>query len=196
MKIISGGYELWISCMSRGIAVLTVKNPLLNLSVSFEAINEQDTIIVELRNASAPYNIVETKRSIGGQGINNQILFSNGVNGTPYYIVAKHRNSIETWSGISSSFTSGILSYNFTTAAAQAFGNNMKLVGSLWSFYSGDVNQDQIIDAADISAIDNDATYSVSGYVNTDLTGDNFVDAGDMSIADNNVTFGVSTITP
>lgn len=196
LKIISGGYELWISCMSRGIAVLTVKNPLLNLSVSFEAINEQDTIIVELRNASAPYNIVETKRSIGGQGINNQILFSNGVNGTPYYIVAKHRNSIETWSGISSSFTSGILSYNFTTAAAQAFGNNMKLVGSLWSFYSGDVNQDQIIDAADISAIDNDATYSVSGYVNTDLTGDNFVDAGDMSIADNNVTFGVSTITP
>ena len=72
----------------------------------------------------------------------------------------------------------------------------MKLIGTLWSFYSGDVNQDGIIDAADISAIDNDATYSVSGYVNTDLNGDNFVDAGDMSIADNNVTFGVIAITP
>ncbi len=166
------------------------------MSVSFESINNQDTILVELRNASSPYNIVGSVKGLGGQGASTQLQFSNAINGTPYYISVHHRNSIETWSGILTSFTSGISSYNFTTAATKAFGSNMKLIGTLWSFYSGDVNQDDIIDAADISAIDNDATYSVSGYVNTDLNGDNFVDAGDMSIADNNVTFGVIAITP
>ena len=81
----------------------------------------------------------------------------------------------------------------------KAFGNNLKQVDSSpvrFAIYNGDVNHDGITDAADISAIDNDATYAVSGYVNTDLTGDNFVDAGDMSIADNNVTIGVSVINP
>jgi len=196
VKNIQNGYELWISCASRGVAVLTVINPVLTLTVNFESIIKQDTILVELRNASSPYNIVGSVKGLGGQGASTQLQFSNAANGTPYYISVHHRNSIETWSGILTSFTSGISSYNFTTAAAQAFGSNMKLIGTLWSFYSGDVNQDGIIDAADISAIDNDATYSVSGYVNTDLNGDNFVDAGDMSIADNNVTLGVIAITP
>ena len=54
------GLILWISCLSRGIAVLTITNPVLTLSVNFEANNSQDTIAVELRNATSPYNIVET----------------------------------------------------------------------------------------------------------------------------------------
>ncbi|MBL0108694.1 MAG: hypothetical protein IPP52_15790 [Ignavibacteria bacterium] len=62
--------------------------------------------------------------------------------------------------------------------------------------YSGDVNQDGIADATDVSAVDNDAAVSLSGYVKTDVTGDNFVDAADASIVDNNSFYSVSVIRP
>ncbi|MBK8552064.1 MAG: hypothetical protein IPL53_13780 [Ignavibacteria bacterium] len=196
LKILPNGYELWISCMSRGVAVLTVINPVLTLSIGFEAINSQDTISVELRNASAPFNLIESHQSIGGQGIAHQTFFSNAVNGSPYYIVVKHRNSIETWSGHVSSFSAGVLTYNFTTAANQALGNNMKQVGSLWSFYSGDVNQDDVVDLTDIVSVFNDAGNFVSGYVNTDLTGNMFVDLSDITIAYNNSSNFVHRVSP
>jgi hypothetical protein len=58
------------------------------------------------------------------------------------------------------------------------------------------VNQDGTIDASDVSAVDNDANNSLSGYVNTDVTGDNFVDAADVSIVDNNAFSAVSVVRP
>ena len=44
--------------------------------------------------------------------------------------------------------------------------------------------------------MDNDAFSSVSGYVNTDLNGDDLVDATDVSIVDNNAFNAVSVIRP
>ncbi len=61
-----------------------------------------------------------------------------------------------------------------------------------FAIYSGDVNQDGIIDASDISAIEN--AVGTTGYVTTDLTGDDFVDASDISIVENNT--GALAITP
>ena len=58
------------------------------------------------------------------------------------------------------------------------------------------MNQDETIDASDVSETDNDAFSSVSGYVRTDVTGDDFVDAGDVSIVDNNAFNAVSVVTP
>ncbi len=115
---------------------------------------------------------------------------SNVSNTTPYYIQIKHRNSIETWSKNGGEvFTSNFLSYDFTLNSSQAFANNQIIVDgspTTYAIYSGDVNQDGIIDAADLSLIDNDAYNSVSGYVNSDVNGDNFVDATDLSMVDNN----------
>ena len=196
LKKLSNGYELWISCISRGIAVLTILNPTLTLNIGFEAINAQDTIIAELRSSSSPYNLVESKKGIGGQGAAHQFLFSKAVNGTPYYIVVKHRNSIETWSGHVSSFSANALTYNFTTSSGQAFGNNMKFAGSLWSIYSGDVNQDDAVDLTDIVSVSNDAGNFTSGYVNTDLTGNLFVDLSDIAVAYNNSAKFVHLIRP
>ena len=65
-----------------------------------------------------------------------------------------------------------------------------------FALFSGDVNLDGTVDAADISNVDNDASISVSGYVNTDVTGDNFVDAADVSIADNNSMLGIMVVLP
>ncbi len=168
----------------------------LTLTINFEACNEQDSITVELRNAVSPYNLIESSNGMGGKGIKRRIEFLTSVNGTPYYIVVKHRNSIETWSSSAQSFTNGTLYFNFTLANTQAFGNNMINIGGKWSLYVGDVNQDGIVDASDVSLVDNDALSGVSGYAITDLNCDGIVDVSDLSIIDNNSTNSVSVITP
>jgi hypothetical protein len=91
------------------------------------------------------------------------------------------------------------MSYDFTTAANQAFGNNMKQVDTApvrYAIYSGEINGDGTIDGSDLISIDNDAGNFVVGYVKTDLDGNNFVDATDALIADNNAANFVSVIRP
>jgi len=116
-----------------------------------------------------------------------------------FYIQLKHRNSLETWSATGISFIDTLISYNFSSSVNQAFGNNMIQVDNSplrFAIFSGDINEDGIIDATDLSLIDNDAFNSVSGYVKTDLNGDNFVDASDLLIADNNAANVIISITP
>lgn len=104
-----------------------------------------------------------------------------------YWLVVKYKNSIETWSAAQYSFTQGAAnSYNFTSAQSQAYGNNLTNTGGTWSLYSGDANGDCVIDASDISLLDNDAFNFASGCLVTDLNNDCVVDASDISIADNN----------
>jgi len=62
--------------------------------------------------------------------------------------------------------------------------------------YSGDVDQDGIVDLTDMSLIFNDGLIFASGYLPTDLNGDSVVDVGDAVFADNNGFNFVSKITP
>ena len=126
-------------------------------------------------------------------------IFTQVQNGQPYYLQVKHRNSLETWSKTTQTFSGSILNYDFTTSATKAFGDNMKQVDSSpveFAVYSGDVNKDGTVDATDLAAIDNDAQNFVSGYVVTDLNGDSFIDGTDYSLADNNATNFVSVVRP
>jgi len=80
-----------------------------------------------------------------------------------------------------------IYNYDFTSANSQAYGNNLKLKGSNYCLYSGDVNQDGYISLFDMIPIYNDASAFVSGsYLATDLTGDNIVDLTDLTLCYNN----------
>ena len=158
-----------------------------------------DSIRVYLRNSTSPYAIVDSAKSVLSTSGNATFNFQNAVNGVQYYVVLKHRNSIETWSKTAQQFTASALSYNFSTANTQAFGDNLIQVDTSpirFAIYGGDVNQDGTVDATDVSTIDNDASNFVSGYVVTDLTGDEFVDGTDFAIADNNAANFVSAITP
>jgi endonuclease G, mitochondrial len=145
-----------------------------------------DTVTVELHDASSFALVDQDKELLSASGTGT-FTFSSAVNGSNYYIVVKHRNSIETWSTSAHSFTSSALNYNFTTAATQAYGSNMIQIGSKWCIYSGDVNQDGSIDSQDLSAIDNDYTnYAFGSGLVTDLNGDGSIDSQDMTICDNN----------
>lgn len=170
----------------------------LNLTARLEACSPvQDTITVQLRSVTSPYGIVDSKRAVLSNLGTATVNFTNAVSGTSYYIAVLHRNSIETWSKSGGeTFVNGQLSYDFTTAASQAFGNNMILVGSDYSFYTGDTNQDGLVDGTDFNAIDNDAFAFAGGYIVTDLNCDDIVDVTDLAYADNNAFNFVGSIIP
>lgn len=158
-----------------------------------------DTVTVTLRDTISPFAVVDTCSAILSSSGTGTFIFPNAQNGRSYYLQVTHRNSIETWSVITTPFISGSLSYNFSNAITKSYGNNMKQVDitpEVFAFFSGDVNQDGAIDAADLSQVENDASYSVSGYVHSDVNGDDFVDAADLSIVENNSSLGVNALTP
>ena len=155
-----------------------------------------DTVTVNIRNSVSPYTLVESakiKLNTSGAGI---LSYSSVSNATPYYIQVLHRNGLETWSAGTVQFVANALSYEFVSAASQAYGSNTTLVGARYCAYSGDVNQDGTIDGTDLSSIDNDASNFVSGYVATDLDGNEFVDGSDAAIADNNAANFVGVAKP
>ena len=158
----------------------------------------RDTVSLYLRNSTLPYALVDSAIAIlDSTTFSSTVTFLNAVSGT-YYVVVKHRNSIETWSKAGGeSYTLGSpLNYDFTTAQTQAYGNNMLLIGSRYCIYGGDINQDGVVDATDAGAVDNDASNYASGYLATDINGDGAVDATDLALADNNAANFVGKITP
>ena len=172
-------------------------------------LNKADTVRVYLRNNTAPYSVVDSAAAvINATTFTGTFCFNYAPSGT-YYLQVRQRNHLETWSKSGGeSYTAGsVNSYNFTTSSSQAYGSNQILSGSKYCMYGGDVAggissgeiynyQDGSIDAADLSAIDNDALNSLSGYYPSDVTGDDFVDSGDLSITDNNSLLSVFTARP
>lgn len=194
----SGGEIIRIGSESQEIS-LNLNSVIEGFYNPFTNTQTGDTITAYLRNVSSPYSKVDSAKSyVNTLGVSD-LNFSHAATGN-YYLVLKHRNSIETWSSAGISFTVGAtVNYDFTTLATQAYGNNLKQVDLSpieFAVYGGDVNQDGTVDATDVSTVDNDAANFVAGYVLTDLTGDNFVDATDFSIADNNAASFISVITP
>lgn len=119
-----------------------------------------------------------------------------GIHNGSYYLTVKHRNSIETVSADPVSFASGIINYNFTTSATQAFGSNMKDMGGVFAIYSGDVNVDGIVDGTDMASSENSSNAITLGYVPQDVNGDGIVDGSDMAIIENNSNAIVYLMTP
>ena len=170
----------------------------LNLKLNLEVISPiQDTVSVLIRNAAAPYDIKDSSRGYIDPTGTVTLNYSNILNGVNYYLVVKHRNSIETWSRSGGEmFTGSILNYDLTTSASQAYGNNQKLVGSKYSVFTGDVNQEGSVDLTDIITIYNDAGLFASGYINTDLNYDNLADLTDIIYAYNNSSMFVAVVRP
>lgn len=165
-----------------------------------DKLNMKDTLTVFLRNSSSPFAIMDSaKGKIDSVGFDKIFPMNKAATGS-YYIAVKHRNTIETWSKLPVSFTNGgKTAYSFITAAAQAYGNNMSLVKASpvrYAAYSGDVNQDGIVDASDLITINNDAVLFTTGYKVTDITGNNVTDLSDIVLCMNNSSIFVSKITP
>ena len=158
-----------------------------------------DTATVYLRSTVPPYNKVDSSKAVLSSSGAGTFSFSNAVNGTNYYIAFRHRNSIETWSSTGNAFVSGLLAYNFSSAANKAYGNNQKQIDDAplsFGFYSGDINQDGFIDLTDVISAYNDGSNFVTGYAKSDVDGNNITDLTDVIITYNNSVNFITKITP
>jgi hypothetical protein len=156
-----------------------------------------DTVRLQFRGTSSPYTLIEEKPIFLNSSGSGTGSFTSVMNGTSYYLVVRHRNALETWSKTGKSFISNSLNYDFTTSSSQAYGDNMKLKGSKWTIYSGDVTQDGLVDLSDEIAVINDILSFVSGTaLSTDVNGDGLVDLSDIIIVVNNTLGFVAKQSP
>ncbi len=161
------------------------------------AADTADVVTIELHDAITYSTIIHTMNNVAvntsGQATIGSIPYT--LSGS-YYITIKHRNSIETTTANPVSFAGNTISYDFSTAASQAYGNNQMGIGGNYVIYSGDVNQDGLIDTADMTPVDNDSANYASGYLDTDVNGDGVIDTADMTIVDNNAAQYIGAATP
>lgn len=157
-----------------------------------------DTLLVRLRKTFPPYQTADSCVGImDSSSLESTFNFYNNLNGQ-HYMQILYRNTIETWSrsGGENVTFGGILDYDMTSSALQAYGGNLALKSGMYFMYSGDVNLDGIIDGSDLSLADNDASVFATGYIATDITGDLTTDAEDLSIIDNNAFNSIQKVVP
>lgn len=149
--------------------------------------NVFDTIRIELHeshNGNLAYSFPAIFDINGNASISVPAIYF----GNTYYIALRHRNSIETWSALPVLITNNA-SYDFSTGIAQAYGNNMILVdvNGASALFTGDINQDGVINGMDASIIDSSGQLFLFGYyLIADLNGDGTVDGQDANFVDNN----------
>ncbi len=191
---------------SSGVAIIPEIR--LTLSVLFEGkfyplfnqLSSRDTAVIYLRDAIFPYTKRDSAKGvIDSLSFTRLFTFTNAPTGR-YYIVVKHFQSIETWSragGDSLTANGSWHTYNFTTSASQAYGDNMKLKGSKYCMYSGDLNQSGFIGGTQLAMVHNDAANFVTGRnLLTDVNGDQIVDGSDILIVDNNAYNFIGVVRP
>ncbi|HQF29781.1 MAG TPA: IPT/TIG domain-containing protein, partial [Bacteroidia bacterium] len=159
---------------------------LMNQGISVDA-NEMDTVTVQLRDQFDPTVVVAT--SVAVMNVNGEASFTipGTVIGGNYYIAVFHRNTVQTWSALPVTFAA-TTSYDFTTSASQAFGDNqVEVEPGVFAMYTGDLNQDENVDIADQPILETDISNFEFGYFVTDTNGDGNVDIADSPIMETNV---------
>ncbi len=159
----------------------------------------KDTVNVYLRSSVSPYQIIDYSSSLLDSAGYGRFSFNNASNSEPYYIVVRHRNSIEVWSKSAHSFVSDNLSYNFSLDSTMSYGNNSIKVDESpvrFALYSGDVDQNGLIDLDDVVFVNNDVSLFKSGYINSDLNGNKLVELSDLIYAFNNANEFIQKVTP
>ena len=148
---------------------------------------ECDTVTIQLRQSTAPYNIVSESKSV--LQTNGQIRFSGNASlGQSYYIVLIHRNTVQSWSANPVTITENTF-YDFTSDATQAYGaNQIEVEPNTWALYSGDIEPDENVDLLDLGDLESDITNFSFGYVATDLNGDGNVDLLDSPVIEPNIS--------
>lgn len=77
--------------------------------------NYCDTITVELRNSNSPFAVAASKKTVLLTNGTTSVQFPSSLGNNNYYIVVRHRNSLETWSKNPVSFSATTVTYDFST---------------------------------------------------------------------------------
>jgi hypothetical protein len=136
-----------------------------------------EVVTVNLHDATT-YELADT--ATGTLKTNGTLSVTFKAAAGSYYVAVKGVNLLQTWTADPISVGATPASYDFSTAAAQAYGSNMiEVVSGVWAFYSGDINQDEVVDNADAGTLFLDIENSNFGVLATDLNGDGVIDNSD-----------------
>ncbi len=156
-----------------------------------------DSLRVYLASSTSPYGIIYSSNGTINATGNGVFNFSGAAMSGSFYIVVKHRNSLETWSGAPILMPSTTNYFDFTTGITQAYGSNLINIGSgKYAIRSGDVNQNGVIDINDYTAVHTALLTLSSGYLVNDLTGDNLIESTDYSLVETNSQAGLMVRKP
>jgi hypothetical protein len=176
-----GGSEMTSALVNSGIGV----DPL-----------ESDTIIVNLYDPLSTTTVVESDTVVIATNGTATANFSAAIAGNSFYVAIQHRNAVLTYSALPITFSSNT-TYDFTTDATQAYGDNMKDNGDgTWSIFSADLNQDGFVDIVDYPLFEADQLGLASGYIATDINGDGYTDIVDYPIFEANQLNLIQSVIP
>jgi len=103
-----------------------------------------------------------------------------------YHASVRGVNSLEVFTPVVLTVGTTPVSYDFTIASSQAHGSNqIEVETNVFALYSGDINQDGVINQADIDLYETAIANSDFGVQATDLNGDGGVDNQDTDYASN-----------
>ena len=163
------------------------------------AMDEVEDLTVELHDATTyalvPGATITAVLKTDGTAV---CTFTSAPSGS-FYIAVKGSNMVQTWSANSVSIGAVPVTYDFSTAVTQAYGGNMvEMVATegIYGFYSGDINQDDVIDGSDSTSLSDDIDNSNFGALATDLNGDGSVDGSDFTYFSDNAENSVFSNQP
>lgn len=186
VKLFSQGFYLGASQMA----------PVLNNQGFPNPTTESDSETLELHQTTPPYALAFSVNKIWQT--NGTILWKlpPASYNSGYYLVVRHRNMLETWSQNPITLT-GFIQYNFSNAASNAFGSNqLEMEPGIYALYSGDVNQDGVVDGLDFNDWETDNNNFAAGFFSSDFNGDGIVDGLDFLIWEPNNNNFIGTVTP
>jgi hypothetical protein len=141
---------------------------------------EVEDLTIELRDATTYELIYAGTATLNEDGTVSEVCDTIQEGAALYYIVVKGTNLLQTWSALPRQIIGGTIDYDFSTAASQAYGDNMReMEPGVFAFYNGDVNQDEVIDNVDTDTLFLDIDAFAFGDYATDLNGDGSVDNTD-----------------
>ena len=141
-----------------------------------------EDITLELRHQTTGI-VIDSKVIMLNTNGTATAIFNGSIIGN-YYLAIKHRNSIQTWSATPINIGPlATANYDFSNNITKAYGGNMKEIETgIFAFFTGDINQDDIIDPSDYSVWEVDSDAFAFGDYTTDLNGDGVVDPSDYSV--------------
>ena len=138
-----------------------------------------DEVQIILHSAQTPYSSLDTLHAFLHRDASCRINIPTQWLNDSVYLEVLHRNCVATW-------TSHPIELQEVTSLDLrnpliVYGGNLGLDASGFaSMYSGDINQDGVIDGLDYNDWETDNNNFGSGYLSTDLNGDGIVDGLDF----------------
>ena len=155
-----------------------------------------EDLTVELHDAASPYDLVDT--AVGTLHSNGSLSVTfNTASAGSYYVAVKGRNLVQTWTATPQAIGTTPLNYDFSSAASQAYGDNMiEVEPGIFAIYQGDLSPDDLVDTQDYPIWELSYLSGDFGVQSSDLNGDGLVDTQDYPIWEANYLLGVFAAYP